>query len=297
MPRIPRILISGEPAVYHVMSKTALDGFVLGDQEKDFLLELIKQMSRVFFVEVLGFCIMGNHFHLLVRMLPEHYFNDQEVLRRFGIYYGPDIKPVMTDEKLQSFRQKWSSLSEYMREIKQRFARFYNKKHDRTGYFWGDRFKSVIVENGDTVINCLAYIDLNPVRAGLCSKPEEYRWSSIGYHFYNGMSDSFLSLDFGLQEFGELPESVRLARYRRYLYEKAELSWEEGGPESNVFPLPDNRFLRRTRYFTDSMIIGTKEFVAYCFKRFRHSFPCKKEKIPVPVKGLQGVYSLKRFSE
>ena len=68
MPRIARLKIRGEPAVYHVMSRTALDGFVLGDIEKEFLMNLIKRLSRVYFAHVLGFCIMGNHFHLLVRM-------------------------------------------------------------------------------------------------------------------------------------------------------------------------------------------------------------------------------------
>jgi hypothetical protein len=53
-------------------------------------------------------------------------------------------------------------------------------------YFWSDRFKSVIVENGETLINCLAYIDLNPVRAGIVEKPEDYRWSSLGYHIQTG---------------------------------------------------------------------------------------------------------------
>jgi hypothetical protein len=55
------------------------------------------------------------------------------------------------------------------------FARFYNRRHNRLGYFWGDRFKSVIVENRQTLINCLAYIDLNPLRAGLVERPEQYR--------------------------------------------------------------------------------------------------------------------------
>jgi hypothetical protein len=45
------------------------------------------------------------------------------------------------------------------------FSRFYNRRHNRRGFFWGDRFKSVIVEKGETLINCLTYIDLNPVRA------------------------------------------------------------------------------------------------------------------------------------
>lgn len=58
----------GGPTVYHVISRVALDGFVLGDVEKEYLLKLIKDLSSVYFVEVLGFCLMGNHFHLLVRM-------------------------------------------------------------------------------------------------------------------------------------------------------------------------------------------------------------------------------------
>jgi hypothetical protein len=53
----------------------------------------------------------------------------------------------------------------------------------------------------------------------------------------------------------------------------------------------------RTRYFTDSGIIGSKEFVSAHYQRFKHLFATKNEKIPTPVKGLCGIYSLKRLSE
>ena len=56
MPRIARLVVKGEPAVYHIVSRTALDGFVLADVEKDYLLNLIKRLSSVYFGEVLGFC-------------------------------------------------------------------------------------------------------------------------------------------------------------------------------------------------------------------------------------------------
>jgi hypothetical protein len=62
MPRTQRLIINDETAVYHVMSRTALDGFPLGDSEKDFMLNLIRLYSALYFVEILGFCIMGNHF-------------------------------------------------------------------------------------------------------------------------------------------------------------------------------------------------------------------------------------------
>ncbi len=57
MARIPRMLMSGEQAIYHVMSRTALDGFPLGDVEKDYLVKLIQKKSLLYFVEILGFCV------------------------------------------------------------------------------------------------------------------------------------------------------------------------------------------------------------------------------------------------
>jgi hypothetical protein len=109
------------------------------------------------------------------------------------------------------------------------FARYFNKRHKRRGYFWGDRFKSVIVDKGETLVNCLAYIDLNPSRAGITKRPEEYRWSSIGYHMQTNNKDKFLSTDH--------------------------------------------------------------------YQEFKHLFQSKKEKIPKPIQGLSGIYSMKRLSE
>ncbi len=61
MPRKARMIVEGEAAVYHVMSRTALEGYVLGDVEKEYLFKLIKHYSSVYFAEILGFCLMGNH--------------------------------------------------------------------------------------------------------------------------------------------------------------------------------------------------------------------------------------------
>jgi len=308
MPRTRRLIINDETAVYHVMSRTALDGFPLGDIEKDFMLGLIRRYSSLFFVEILGACIMGNHFHLIVKMIPEYQFSDEEIEKRFVEFYGDER--VFADGLIPSLREKLSSLSEFMREIKVGFARYYNKRHHRRGYFWGDRFKSVIVEKGETLVNCLAYIDLNPLRAGLVERPEDYRWNSLGYHLQTGNKDNFLSLDFGLTEFGVLNADERLKLYRRYVYEAGALD-RPGKPSAGVinnevlekertndFELKRvRRFKYRTRYFTDSGIIGTKEFVSIHYQRFKHLFYSKHEKKPKPIKGLEGMYSLKRLSE
>jgi putative transposase len=114
-----------------------------------------------------------------------------------------------------------------------------------------NKSKSVIVDKGETLVNCLAYIDLKPLRAGLVDRPEDYRWNSLGYHLQTQNKNQFLI----------------------------------------------SRFRYRTRNFTDSGIIGSKEFVSENYQRFKHLFYSKHEKKPKPIKGLDGMYSLKRLSE
>jgi len=298
MPRIGRLKIKGEEAVYHVMSRTALDGFVLGDVEKDFLLKLIKRLSRIYFAKVLGFCIMGNHFHLLVRMYTGEDYDDEEIKRRYKLYYGEESKADVNDEEMIGLlREKWENLSEYVKEIKQGFSRYYNKRHGRKGFFWSERFKSVIVDNGDTLINCLAYIDLNPVRAGITRKPESYRWSSLGYHVQAKNADKLLSMDFGLKEFGVMNKKDRLSHYRRFVYEKGGLTRQGEERRKGIELKAVERFRYRTRYFTDSGIIGTKDFVEKAYRQFKGHFSSKHEKRPKNIKGLEGIFSLKRLSE
>ena len=298
MSRIARLKVKGEVAVYHVISRTALDGFVLGDVEKDFLLDLIKKLSRVFFAEVLGFCLMGNHFHLLVRMHLGDDYDDEQIKRRYRLYYGEYSKREVNDEEMiRCLREKWENLSEYVGEIKQRFSRFYNRRHNRKGFFWSERFKSVIVDNGETLINCLAYIDLNSVRAGIVKRPETYRWCSLGYHVQFDNEDAFLSMDFGLKEFSVQRIGDRLGYYRQFVYEKGGLT--KAGKERfrNIDPMEVERFRHRTRYFTDSGIIGTNTFVSHIYQDFKDHFSSKHQKKPKVIQGLHGIFSLKRLSE
>ena len=88
------------------MSRTALDGFPFGDVEKDELVKIIKKFSKLFFVEVFGFCIMGNHFHLLIQMFPENYFKDEEIRKRCKAHYGEDFE--LSDEQICDYRVKLS---------------------------------------------------------------------------------------------------------------------------------------------------------------------------------------------
>jgi len=303
MPRTSRLLIPGQATVYHVMSRTALLGLPLGDAEKEHLTSLIKRLSCLYFTEILGFCCMGNHFHLLVRMLPDESFGDGEIQQRHERFFGDQKR--FCEGHIPSYRLKYASLSEFIKELKQNFSRWYNKRTARRGFFWSERFKSVIVENGDTLINCLAYIDLNPVRAGIVAKPEDYRWSSLGYHVQQGNSDGFLSLDFGLNESGQIDNAERLRKYRQYVYEVGELETGHGAhiaPETakkvrqKGYKLTrKERFLYRSRYFTDSAVIGSREFVLQSFQHFRKALNISKDRQPKRITGLEGMYSLKRL--
>jgi len=278
MPRIARIKVAGEPTVYHIMSRTALDGFVLGNVEKEFLLKLIRRLSGRYFAEMIGFCLMGNYFHLLCRMHLGRDYTDDDIRKRYEAFFEGEVDEKgreLTDDQVERFRKKWADLSEFIKDLKQNFSRFYNRRHNRKGFFWSERFKSVIVDNGDTLINCLAYIDLNPVRAQIVEKPEEYRWSSIGYHVQRDNEGGFLSLDFGK---GEIPDTAK--------------------EQARDFKLNEfDKFRYRTRYFIDSGIIGSREFVERIYQRFKHHFLTDREKKPKAIKGLEGVYSLKNLSE
>ena len=242
---------------------------------------------------------MGNHFPILVKAFPEYKFTEQDIKKRYVGFYGDDR--VFADGQIPSLRAKLSSLSEFVLEIKVRFARYYNKRHNRRGYFWGDRFKSVIVDKGETLVNCLAYIDLNPLRAGLVDRPENYRWNSLGYHLQTENKDQFLSTDFGLKEFNVKSPKERIRRYRRYVYEAGSLDRPDKGRtkviEDKVLEKErrreyklsrSDRFRYRTRYFTDSGIIGSKEFVSINYRRFKHLFNSKHEKKPKPIRAWMG---------
>lgn len=306
MPRTSRLINDGEKTAYHVMSRTALPDYPFEDVEKDAFVKILKRLARVYFAEIHGYAVMGNHFHVLVTMRPEGQYGDAEIKERYRHYYGEEA--VFPMGRIGHFRRKWASLSEFVRELKQTFTRFYNKRHGRRGTLWGERFKSVMMERGETLINCLAYIDLNAVRAGLVERPEDYRWCSMGYHAQTGNADDFLSTDFGLYGFGEFGDKERFRRYRRYVYEEGALERTDGKSKRHIpedaiqkergrnYQLsPADRFLKRTRYFTDSGIIGSKAFVSGKYGKFKDLFQTKHEKKPKRVKGFGGLYSLKRL--
>ena len=186
---------------YHVMSRTAGGDFLLGKEEKEGLRKLIWKMAQFCGVKVLTYCVMDNHFHILVRVRNKERFNqkfygeqgEEELLKHLALLYSKEFiaklrkeidwmrgmeQEAEITEMLDQFRERFCDLSVYMKEVKERFTRWFNKKHGRAGTLWQGRFKSVLVEDGDALRTMSSYIDLNPVRAGIVDDPKDYRWCS-----------------------------------------------------------------------------------------------------------------------
>ena len=202
--------------MYHVIYRTALLGLPIHDLDNTYLLNLVKHLKILYCVDVLGFCLMSNRFHLVFRMHPEDEVSDEEIIKRYKEYYGED--KCLAKEHVGEVRKRLCSLAAYL-NIKQGFTRYYNKKYNRRAYFWGDRFKSMIVEDGRTLVNLLAYVDLNPKRAGVVKRPEDYKWSSLGYHVQTGNKGDLLSVDFGMKEWNEHKPKEIVCKYREFVYE------------------------------------------------------------------------------
>jgi hypothetical protein len=165
-------------------------------------------------------------------------------------------------------------LSEFMKTVKQRFSIWYNRNHGkRLGTLWMDRFKSVLVEGkGNPLLTMAAYIDLNPVRAGLTEDPKDYRW--CGYaEAVSGSARARAGLARIWAGRVEKGASAALAAHRSLIFGKGSSPWTHKGQlidqgmaekvlNEQKGELPLAAVLRcRVRYFTDGAILGSEEFV------------------------------------
>ena len=163
----------------------------------------------------------------------------------------------------------------------------------------------MIVEDGKTLVNLLAYVDLNPIRAGIVKRPEEYKWCSLGYHVQTKNKDDLLCVDFGMQEWNEFESAEIVRRYREFVYETGAVDAGKGATIDKKIVDRErkrkykvsrvDRFRFRTRYFTEAGIIGSKEFVGEVFDQVKHLLRSKDERKFTPVGGVEGLYSMKRL--
>jgi REP element-mobilizing transposase RayT len=295
--------IVGGEVHYHIVSRTVGREFFLGDVEKEYLLSLIRRYSNLFFVRCIGYCIMSNHFHIIAKTEPYTNFSEEEVARRVKNFRKTVIA---TEEQYQNVRARLEDISEYVRFIKQGFSRWYNRTNNRSGYFWGDRFKSVLLEPGQGLLACLAYIELNPIRAGMVKRPEQYRWCSFSERLGKRRDESFLSFD-GIYDQKTMPRKTMLSHYRQYVYECGGV--DSGGGKKAIdkeiiekqraagyeVPAPEIMRLRR-RYFTDGLALGSKVFIREVYGTFGDILIRKKDRKPHVTDISTNITSIRRLA-
>ncbi len=301
MARTRRIKYHGEDVYYHLISRTVGQEFYLGIAEKDYLLELIDKFSSIYFVKLVGFCIMDNHFHIIIKSESSVDYLEEDVNQRVSIITkGKEISHLKKVEVID----KLGNISEYMKSIKETFSRWYNRRKDRTGYFWGDRFKSILLEKKAALSHCLAYIDLNPVRARIVEKPEDYRWNSV-YARVCQTNISHRMYFVGLFDEAAYSFKKALLFYRQFLYAVGSIKKSLKGSISvkNATEAKELGFVHfaskdvlisNVRHFTHGCVVGSKEFVTRMYGQFAGKGIYKKDRKVYSTGISENVVSLQR---
>jgi len=319
------------PALFHCVSRVVDRRFVFGDEEREVFRMFMRMYENFSGCRVLSYCVMSNHFHILLEVPPMEAggISDEKLLSRLAAIYPEKFVQGVADELAAAraeeiaeegltagnevrvreiharFTYRMHSLSRFMQGLLIRFTRWFNRKHERSGTLWEERFKSVIVESGTAARTIAAYIDLNPVRAGMVSDPADYRWSSYGEAVGGGSKGNGKKAREGLvracmSQSGKgfeaecWKEAARI--YRRAMglalgrknsnfklqnssKSKTSVVMNEAEmleSKDNETVLPDlgmAKMLRcRVRYFTDGAVIGSKTFVNEAFAGARERF-------------------------
>ena len=195
-----------EEAYYHVTSRCALQSFLMKREDKDMFVKMMRRAEFFSGVHIVTYCVMDNHFHLLVKVPERRDVSEAELKRRIATLYGDskasrifsrwdsmkesgDGNAALREQ--EAFRKRMFDISEFMKTLKQRFSVWYCSNQKTTddngeerkieGTIWQGRFHSVLVENSQKALTAVAaYIDLNPVRAKIVREAKAYRWSGYG---------------------------------------------------------------------------------------------------------------------
>ena len=331
----PRFLgNSSESNFFHVISRVVDRRFVLHADEKEFFRKLLLRQAAFSGVRVVAWCFMSNHFHLLVEVPNKDKalegWTDADFLKRLELIQSEKHTRLLLSQVEMwqrngntdgvkkvalAVRARLFDLSAFVKELKNKFSFWFNKRHGRKGTLWEERFKSVLLEDGEAVRLCAAYIDLNPVRAGLCENPEDYRWCSYAAAVAGDVvSRRGLARAWGRQKWtSAVAREHRLLLFGRgeevrggesawggsvkakggFSRERIEAEMKRGGS------LPLWQVLRcRVRYFTDGGVIGSRAFVDGCFERERERFGANRKSGARKIRGgvLGTVMSLRDLS-
>ncbi len=278
---------------YHLMNRVAGDKTSLpfDDVDREFGMKLVMRLSRYYLLEFVSMCWMGNHFHIVVYAPCEAELPSlAEIAARHNAYYGQDSGKAVDPRNKTSCAEigrRMIDISRFMKDFQQRFVHRFNRLYNRRGHLWADRFKSAIIEGREALWTAVKYVELNPVRAGLCADPANYRHSAWGWAKGSGRHP--FEVDFCRHmrrslgdEGAELDDSEIISMFAGELARTiaAESGAASGEIESAVEKAKRGesmpvRFLRRTRHLTDGGILGSKAFVREVAAKFQDDSPSR----------------------
>jgi REP element-mobilizing transposase RayT len=243
-----------------VISRIVGQQFLINEEAKDYFLAHLKRCCSAYFVKLHSFCILDNHFHLLVTVR-ESLANGaeaEELLSRYKMLHEGRHLPQGLAENLsiEGLRNRFGDISRFVQDVKQGFSRWYNWRYKRKGYLWGDRFKGILVSRGRAQLDVAAYIELNCVRAGLCSSPLDYRWCSMGCD-----DSSFIFTPDTMEFEGDVSSEV----FQDYVFECGGIQKsvdEESGDmteKTNMHDSPD--YCSRVKNYSYGVVVGGRKFV------------------------------------
>jgi REP element-mobilizing transposase RayT len=188
---------------YHVVARCVRRAWLWGfDQysgkdyshRKAWVLERLTQLSSVFAVDLCAYAIMANHYHLVVHIdvararnwtpheVVEHWsklFTRPPLIERWERGESSDDEREIANRIIEQWRSRLADVSWYMRCLNEHLARRANAEDDCTGRFWEGRFKSQALLDESGLLTAMAYVDLNPVRAGIAATPRDAEFTSI----------------------------------------------------------------------------------------------------------------------
>ena len=189
---------------YHCISRCVRRAFLCGldrfsgknfDHRKQWILDRIRQLSSVFAIDVCSYAIMSNHFHLVLHVdseLAAQWSGEEVIARWLMLHKGPPVaqkhkagealtafEQEALDTHINTWRNRLANLSWYMRSLNESIARLANAEDQCTGRFWEGRFRSQALLDEAALLSCMAYVDLNPIRAGLNKTLKDSEFTSI----------------------------------------------------------------------------------------------------------------------
>ncbi|MBV1916149.1 MAG: hypothetical protein KUG72_12235 [Pseudomonadales bacterium] len=223
---------------YHCISRCVRRAYLCGedvqsrqyfDHRKVWLVEHIKFLASVFSIDVCAYAVMSNHYHLVLFVNQEQAssWSEEEVIERWGTLFPAStqrtqnlLKNAESDavrkvyqEKIETWRDNLRDISWFMRSLNEYVARKANKEDGCKGRFWEGRFKSQALLDEKALLSCMAYVDLNPIRAKMAQTPEASDFTSIQERLYH-VADQ--------QSQPSKPQKQLIKRYKNYFLDKTE---------------------------------------------------------------------------